>query len=468
MSDGKMIGRKTEISFLEELWNQKGLVTCCVWGRRRIGKTTLLNEFGKEKRTLHLQGIEGSYYENLSSLSLDVSEFLGREIPPASDLSHLMKMIEDICREERTLVIFDELPYLLESAPQASSVIQKSLDRGLRDLDCMFVICGSSISVMRKETQNASKPLYGRFEHTLQVKPLSMETCKAFHPDLDDETTMRWYCTVGGIPYYHLNLSGMNYQQMIEEKFLAKEGSWRDDASSIILQEFNGKTEYTGAVRCISDGTVKQSEIADKLKIDRAACKRILDDLEFVGIIGRRIPMGNSPKKPVYYVKDPFVSFCFRIVNRNIRLIEGGSSKDAVFDILRNDIDRQIGQMFEKLCGDWLDSNYKVIERGQWWGRVDDTDADIDIVAKVYDDRRIIHTILCECKFSRKPMGFGIYNTLVSRSKASKITENVSFMLFSAMGFDDDLIQYAEENGIALVNGKMLIGDDSPPVLFQA
>ena len=463
----KIIGREQELSYLENLWDQKGLVTCCVWGRRRIGKTTILNEFGKNKRTVYLQGIEGSYYENLSSLSLDISVFLEKEVPQAEDLSHLMKMIENICSEEHTLVIFDELPYLLESAPQASSVIQKSLDRGLKDLDCMFVICGSSISVMRNETENVKRPLYGRFENRLQVKPLSLEACKEFHPGFDGETSLRWYCTVGGIPYYHLNVDGKTYQQLIEEKFLGKESSWRDDATGIILQEFKGNKDYTGIVKCISDGRVKQSEIADRMMIDRAACKRALDNLEFVGIVGRRIPMGNSPKKPVYYIKDPFVSFCYNITSNSTRLINGNSSKTAVYNLLKNDIDSQVGRIFEKICGEWIDANYMVTERGQWWGLVDDTEVDIDIVAKVADENRMTHTVLGECKFSKKPVGFGIFNTLVSRAKSAKFTENVTFVLFSALGFEEELSDYAKENGIALVDGQMLMGDMTPPVLFN-
>ncbi|MBR2092693.1 MAG: AAA family ATPase [Candidatus Methanomethylophilaceae archaeon] len=467
MPGRKIIGRDRELSYLEDLWKRKGLVTCCVWGRRRVGKTALLDEFGKDKRTLYLQGIEGSYYENLSSLSLDVSEFLGKEVPQAEDLSHLMKIVEEICAEERTLVVFDEMPYLLESAPQASSVIQKSLDRRLKRLDCMFIICGSSISVMRNETENAKRPLYGRFENTLQVKPLSLETCRAFHPGFDCETSLRWYCTVGGIPYYHLGLDGMTYRQMVEEKFLRDEGSWRNDATSIILQEFKGNRNYTGIVRCISDGSVKQSEIADKMKMDRAACKRMLDDLEFVGIVGRKIPMGGSPKRPVYFIKDPLASFCYGVMSGNTRMIVGSRSKRAVFDRLENDMNAHAGKVFERLCGEWLDSNFPVVERGQWWGRAGDEDVDIDIVAKIADSRNIIRTVLCECKFSRKPVGFGTYNTLVSRSKAAGFTENLSFVLFSALGFEDELSEFSEENDVVLVDGHMLLGDKAPPKIFK-
>ncbi len=466
MTDGRFIGRDSELSYLEDLWNQKGLVTCCIWGRRRVGKTSLLREFGKGKRALFLQGIKGSYYENLSSLSLDISEFLGKDVPQAPDLSHLMKIIEDICREEHTMIVFDELPYLLESAPQASSVIQKSLDKGLRDLDCMFVVCGSSISFMRRETENANRPLYGRFENRKQISPLPIEICREFHPNMDTETSLRWYCTVGGIPYYHLNTDGKSYQQLIEEKFLDEDSSWRGEAASIILQEFNGNTNYTGAVKCIADGTVRQSEMADKLKIDRAACKRMLDDLEFVGMVERRIPMGNSPKKPVYSIKDPFISFSFNVISKNVRMLRRNSSKAEAYSLLKNDIDIQVDHMFEKLCGDWLDSKYAVVERGQWWGRIDDTDVDIDVVAKVSDEHRLIRTVLGECKFSSKPMGFNAYNTLVSRAKKAGFTENTIFVLFSALGFEAELSEYAEENKIILIDGLILIGDEKTPEIF--
>ncbi|MBR2254892.1 MAG: AAA family ATPase [Candidatus Methanomethylophilaceae archaeon] len=467
MPERRILGRESELSYLEGLWERDGLVTCCLWGRRRVGKTSILREFGKDKRTLSLQGIEGSYYENLSSLTLDVSEFLGKEVPQVQDLTHLMKIIEDICRADRTLVVFDELPYLLESAPQASSVIQKSLDGGLRDLDCMFVVCGSSISVMRRETEDARKPLFGRFEHRKQIKPLSIEACREFHPDLDPETSLRWYCTVGGIPYYHLDTSGKSYRQLVEERFLDRDGSWRGDATSLILHEFNGNRNYTGAVRCIADGTVKQSEIADKLRMDRAACKRLLDDLESVGIVERRVPMGDSPKKPVYSIKDPFVAFSFTVIYGHVRLIGGDSPRSVVYDLILEDIETQLGHMFEMFCGEWMDSKYPVVERGQWWGRVGDADADIDIVAKVADDRRFIHTVLGECKFRGKPMGFAGYNTLASRAKAARFTENVTYALFSATGFEDDLSEYADENGIKLIDGRTLVGDREPPELFR-
>ena len=88
-------------------------------------------------------------------------------------------------------------------------------------------------------------------------------------------------------------------------------------------------------------------------------------------------------------------------------------------------------------------------------------------MAKVADGNGLIHTILGECKFSRKPMGFGAYNTLVSRAKAAGFRENVTFVLFSALGFEEELVEFAEENGVILVSGRILMGLDAAPPLLS-
>ena len=270
---------------------------------------------------------------------MDISAFRGRDIGELKDLTHLMAEIESICSEEHTLVIFDELPYLFEYAPQAASVIQKSLDRNLKNCHCMFVICGSSISVMRKETEDCGRPLYGRFGNIIQIGYLSPEESLKFCSGTSAIDMLKWYLTVGGIPQYLKAMANGTYESEVEKHFFEQTSSWKDDAPQVILQEFKGNRNYTGAVKCISDGSVKQSEIADKLGIDRAACKRMLDDLEFVNIIEKRHPMVRAPKKPVYRIKDPFIAFYYRIVSKNSKLIKTSKSSETTYGLLRMKID---------------------------------------------------------------------------------------------------------------------------------
>lgn len=467
MSEGPFIGRTEELKRLEDLWHSDGLSTCCVWGRRRIGKTRLLEEFSKGKRTLYLQAVQASYYENLSSLAMDISAFRGSDIGELKDLSHLMAEIESICSEEHTLVVFDELPYLLECAPQAASVIQKSLDRGLKDCRCMFVICGSSISVMRKETEDCGRPLYGRFGNSMQIGYISPEESMNFYSGTSAADALRWYLTVGGIPQYLKSMPEGTYESGVAERFFGQVSSWKDDAPQAILQEFKGNRNYTGAVKCISDGSVKQSEIAEKLGIDRAACKRMLDELEFVNLIERRHPMAGAPKKPTYRIKDPFIAFHYGIISKNSKLIETSRSSETTYGLLRMKIDSHLGHMFEIFCAQWLERHFTVAEIGSWWGRnPDGEDSDIDIIAKTVDDTGLVHTLVCECEFSRNPIGFAPLNALTERCESASVRENVKYVLFSAGGFRDDLREYAEENRIILIDSDILMGLKEVPALF--
>ena len=468
MSDGDFKGRETELQYLNGLWDSDGLVTCSVWGRRRIGKSRLLREFSKGKRTIYLQAIQGSYYENLSTLSMDISSFCGRDIGRVEDLSHLMGIIERLCSEEHTLVIIDELPYLIDSAPQAASVIQKSIDRGFDGVDCMFVVCGSSISTMRRETESYDRPLYGRFTNVLQVKQIDLKGSMDFHPEMDVYTALRWYTTVGGIPQYLKAAQNGTYESNLTRLFFGPESPWRDDAPQTILQEFKGNHNYTGIVKCIADGSVKQSEIADRLGIDRAACKRMLDDLESIGVVERRHPMMNAPKRPVYRIADPFISFHYDIISKNSMLIDTSESPSSTYRLLKNKIDSHLGHVFETVCARWICDHLTIIEIGSWWGRDSEgVDVDIDIIAKVFDDD-ITYTLVCECKFSKNPMGFTALNVLEQRCKDALIKENVRYALFSAGGFQDDLREYADENGIMLIDCETIMGlKNAPPISFR-
>ena len=203
------------------------------------------------------------------------------------------------------------------------------------------------------------------------------------------------------------------------------------------------------------------------MRVDRAAAKRILDNLEFVGIIERRNPMVGAPMKPVYRIKDPFIAFYYSLLSGRMRLIESSSNSDKVYNIIENDVKSHLEHMFEVLCGEWLDTHYPVLQRGQWWRMSNGEFVDIDIVAKMPDERKIIHTIVGECKFSKKPMGFGPLNTLVSRMKDAGIDENIGVMLFSASGFEEELSEYAEDNGIILIDGDILMNDKPSPMLFH-
>jgi len=462
----EFVGREEELRYLEALYSQPGLKTCAVYGRRQIGKSALLREFSKNKRTLFIQSSKQSNYENMVRMKADISQFLGKELPAIESFTEVMAIIENICREEKTIVVFDEYPYLISDAPYVPSILQRFIDIDVKDTESMIIICGSSVSMMRDETERMDRPLYGRFTNRLVVGPLHYRTCMEFHKNMSDMDALKVYMTVGGIPKYHRLMDRSTYEECIKKCYIEQTASLIDEAHAVISNEFGPSGIYTGIVACIADGTVKQSDIAQKTGMDRAACKRCLDKMEHLGFIGRPHPMLGAPKRPIYGIADNMVAFYYEVIRRHEPMLSGRSiDLDMKYAIMAKDISTFFGRRFEELCGQYVDTEYNVKERGRWWGRAGAEDADIDVVAYAYDNDLRINTIVAECKFRRQKTGFSALNILTDRvSKIGGIV-NEHYMLFSPSGFEEKLEEFAEDHGIMLVGIDKLLGKSPPDKL---
>lgn len=452
------IGREQELSELESIWAKEGVRGCSVMGRRQIGKSSLLDVFSVGKHAFTIQFNRGSSGDNLTYFNERVASFLGREIPKKDTLTELFLLLVEGCRDQPTLIVLDEFPYLAEDYPQASSVLQRFIDRDIKGMDVMVVICGSSIRMMKSLVEGMDSPLYGRIDYRIHVGPLSFEECSKFHPNMERIDALKLYMTIGGVPKYHYLVSGHTYKECICDLFLDREVMSQEGAM-IITQELSPGGRYLSMVRHISNGAVKQNHIAEKMGMDRGNCKRYLDNLEQIEIISKIHPMLNAPEKPHYTISDPVVDFYFSVVVKWESAIRRKLGPDTIYKMVEHDIDTFLGKRFEFFCGEWLDRVMTVRERGTWWGCVDDVDADIDIVADVITPDLYTHPLLAECKFRKSKMGFSVYNDLVRRGEAARVGYNVRYMLISMSGFDGRLEEFAEDNGVILIGPEELIGD---------
>lgn len=457
------VGRERELRYLETLYSQSGLKTCAVYGRRQIGKTSLLREFTMDKRTLFIQSSKKSIYENLVRMRADISQFLGKEIPALESFTEFMAVIERICKEERTIVVFDEYPYLISDAPYIPSILQRFIDIDIKETESMIIICGSSVSMMRDETEKMDRPLYGRFTNRLAVGPLNYRTCMEFHRNMSDTDALKVYMTVGGIPKYHRLMDLSTYEECIKKCYTEETAGLTGEAHAVISNEMSPFETYSGIIALIADGAVKLSEITEKMGLDRSACKKYLKKLEDIGFIGRLHPMLGAPKRPIYRIEDNMIAFYYEVVRRHESILSSQSmSSDKKYALMADDISTFLGHKFEDLCGQYIDTEYEVKERGRWWGRAGTEDADIDIIASVYDDDLRVNMILAECKFRRQKTGFSTLNSLKDRASCIRGIVNEHYMLFSISGFEENLEEFAEDHGIMLVGIDKLQGR-SPP-----
>lgn len=395
----------------------------------------------------------------MEQIRFDTSAFLGKEITRFESFAEAFVSLKKICAEEKTLLIFDEYPYLVSAEPSVSSLLQRFIDVDLRGTESMVVICGSSISMMRDETERIDRPLYGRIDYRMEVKPMPLRDTIPFHKNMEDADAVRTYMTVGGLPRYHKCMQFSTYRECVEKCFAGANALLAGEAENIIRSEFSPFSVHSGILSCISDGMVRQSEIAQKLGISRPVWKKYMDNMEVLGIISIRNPMLGAPKRPVYRISDEMTAFYYTVLRRHLTVLKDVRMSDGKkYEMMEHDIDTHLGVCFEDICKAYIVSEYEVLDIGSWWGKADGEDAEIGIVAKVMGDGMVEHTILAECKFRRHPVGFTEFNVLKERARKVGGYSNGHLMIFSASGFTPELTEYAEETGLTLVDLDTILG----------
>lgn len=475
---GKFYGRDEELAVLERIFDKESIKSCMVYGRRRIGKTSLLKKFCEGKRALFIELVNGSDSRNAEIIADAVSNLDGKSVE-VSGIHNSLSLIRDVCKDSKTVVVLDEIPYLLKDRDANAAEIQHLVDWILSETDSMIVICGSSISFMMEEVFDKKKPLYGRFAFNINLKPLSIAVTREFHPSMNDVDLLRTYLTLGGVSAYHRLIGDTDYRHVIDDYLMNEFSIISIDIPYDLAEEMKGKSDSSFAVLdSISSGSSTYGEIASWTGINDNELTTCLRMLQEIGVVTKSESVPEARKSNFYTISDRLTSFYFDIVQRYSGVVKGS---DSAFDSLYPMLASHLGKEFESYCRNLIHDNYPCTAVGSWWGpmpvrdedgkivkdvngKVETTDVDIDVTATIRNGQNKID-LFGECKFTSKRMGFESLNKLKERVRLLKGSYNVRLALFSVSGFEEDLEEYAEDNGILLFGLDMLIGKAPlPPI----
>ena len=424
-----------------------------VYGRRRIGKTTLLERFCEDKRNIFFRCLKDSESSNVAYFSKKLSLFIGKDVRIQSFME-LIEVLESTCLNERTVIVIDEYPYI--SSPLVSSLLQHFIDGPLKRSDSMLILCGSSISVMKDQGFNQSNPLYGRFKRMMHIQPMSFEEVRQFHPGISEEDALKLYLTFGGVPKYHIELNSGTFEECIKRNYL--ESDWMmDETERLTESELPNPRRALSILSAIGSGATSLSEISQKVNVDATLCSKCITMLMEIGLVSKVRPMFDAPKRPSYRLSDGLFSFHFEVIRGMTAYLTPGHSDEA-YELLRPRIDTFLGRRFEIFCTEFINKAYLTIETGTWWMDKDDIHSEIDIISKV-SSRKITYELFCECKFRNSPMGFRDYNLLLERSKRFSNVTNPRYVMISISGFEPGLEDLAaEDDSLILVGPDEIFG----------
>ena len=185
----EFVNRKEELQALEALYRAKGFQFAPLYGRRRIGKTRLIQEFIKDKQALYFLADRSSEIAQLKNLGRFVGEHFHDSILTESGFRDWYQFFRYL-REKagrRLIVVIDEFPYLVNANHAISSIFQKGIDEFLKGSGVFLVLMGSSIGMMEKEVLFYKAPLYGRRTGQLETREMPFSALSGFLPRSDYE-----------------------------------------------------------------------------------------------------------------------------------------------------------------------------------------------------------------------------------------------------------------------------------------
>lgn len=200
----RFVGRDRELKKLNELYQEEEFQFVVIYGRRRVGKTMLINEFLKKKRSAYYMAVEGTSKENLSGISKVLLAEKNEEfyMPEFPDFESLLSYIDHLCKntddQERLVIAIDEFPYLAGSYPAISSMLQSHIDQCWKDSNLFLILCGSSMSFMEEQVLGYKSPLYGRRTAQFKLHPFTYFEARQMLSGFKAEEQAVLYGVTGG------------------------------------------------------------------------------------------------------------------------------------------------------------------------------------------------------------------------------------------------------------------------------
>lgn len=450
------INRERELGALEKFWRGNEAQLIIIYGKRRIGKTELIKQFIKEKPHVYYLAQRINERENLRLLGEAFGEYYKDDILKNTGFQEWRWFFEYAQKhiQKRTLLVFDEFPYLAEANKGISSIFQAGWDEHLKNIPVFLILCGSSIGMMESEVLSQKAPLFGRRTGQIFLKPFSFADASKFYPGLPFERCLEFFSITGGNPSYLKRFNPkISLDRNIMESILQPETFLYDEVEFILREELREPRNYFAILKAMALGKHKFGEIVNETGLAKSNLHKYLFILEDLRLIHKEIPITEKnplkSRKGLYKLQDQFIRFWFRYILPNKRNIEEGTT-DYVLKKIKNDFPAIVADNFETVCEEIIkghkDKLFSFDKIGRWW----DKNEEIDLVAVNDEEKKILFG---EAKWSKKPVGVDIYDNLKRKSRLvdwNKEERAEYFCLFSKNGFTDNLLKRARKEKIVL------------------
>ncbi|MDQ2993831.1 MAG: ATP-binding protein [Pseudomonadota bacterium] len=356
----KFVGREFEISRIAKIVAAKISAIIIVYGRRRIGKTELLEQCFRERNVLKFEGKEKQselmqMRHVLNELSKYASEPLLQMIEP-KNWQEVFEIIHRYTQQGQWTIYFEEVQWLADYNDNFISDLKYAWDNYFRyNNDLIVILCGSAPSFMINQVAH-SKALYNRSQHEIALEQLTLSEAKLFLKKRSDREVMDAFLTVGGIPLYleKLKESSSVFLSLCEHAF-TKKSFFSVEYKSIFVSSLSNNPHYKQIVEFLSkkkyatrDGILKHLKLVSGKNVTE-----LLVDLELCGFITKYAPYNLAENSMLsrYAIQDNYLQFYNNFIRPISKDIEVGKfTKDPSSAIKIESYLKWLGFSFERFC----------------------------------------------------------------------------------------------------------------------
>ena len=466
----KFIGRQIELAKLNSEYNRDSSFVV-IYGRRRVGKTTLIKEFLKKKTAFYFLATEELESQSMKRLAGVVARTTQNSLlqkATFTDWLDLFQIIADYKPEEKKVLVIDEFPYLVKTNPAFPSVLQNAWDEMLKDSNVMLILSGSLIGMMQKHALSYDSPLYGRRTAQMRLAPLPFTDIYAVQ-DLPFDKAVEQYAVTGGVPkYLEFFEDNRDLEEQLKDTVLSKSGFLYEEPYFLLKSESMTAVNYFSIIKAIADGNHKLGKIAGALGQETSALTPYLSTLADLGFIEKRTPITEKnpekSRKGLYFISDYFIRFWFHYVYPYKGELELDNMQIVLDEIEKDFIEKFAAFAYEDICRDIFANlcrseaiSFVPSRIGSYWQNDFDGDTEIDVMAVDHQNKRIFTG---ECKYHIKPVDAPVYFALKEKvANAGEIRKvfpgyDVIYGVFSKSGFTQRMLDATKENTRLLLFNK--------------
>jgi uncharacterized protein len=475
----KFTGRKRELQALDHFYNTSEAGLMILFGRRRVGKTSLLTHFMESQRLVEGRALMGGFYwmattHNSAYQLRDFSQAVFRYDPrftsaPAADFTFpdweaaFRQLGEAVAQFTiPQMVVIDEFTYLVRNDPALTSLIQKLWDHHLAQIpNLRLVLTGSLVGMMEREVISYQAPLYGRATSLLRLRPLPYAALIELFPERQADERVAIYAATGGVPaYLNLFTHAKSFVTALRNECLIPGSVMLGDPAIMLHEQLKEPQSFESILSVIAGGYHRWGDIAKMAGVTETSLGHYLRILEELELIERRDPVFASPegRKGQYYVRDHFLQFYYRFLVPHLSKIDRGYL-DVAVDQIYQDLRAFIGTyVFEELCREWTlaagmtgQLSFEPDVVGSYWQQYRGQGVQLDVVA---GNQRLKKLLIGEAKWGKDSVSRAILTDLIRRSqRMPQVAEGwqVQYALFSREGFTAAAAQLARELNVRLV-----------------